>query len=163
MRALPAIAALGVLGAFLVTGRRDAWVTPPEGMRWEPLFRAATAAHGLPAGLLSRVAFQESRYDPNAYNERSDATGMMQIVPKWHPTVANYRDPAEAIPYAAGLLAGWHQRFGTWARALAAYNWGPTNLQKHLDRHGELVLESLPAETRAYVAGVTHDTGLGIA
>jgi soluble lytic murein transglycosylase-like protein len=129
-----------------------AWVTPAAGRPWEGAFVAASAQHGLPAGLLSRVAWQESRYDPQAYNAGSGASGMMQIVPRFHPGVDPWK-PDEAIPYAAGYLRQNFDRFGSWELALAAYNAGPGNVEKY-DR-------KVPpfAETVEYVRSILRDVG----
>lgn len=149
------------------------WVTPDigdirngekviySGVIWEPDFIAATRAKGLPDGLLSRVAWQESRYNPEAYNMGSTATGMMQIVPRWHPNV-DASNPKEAIPYAAGYLAALKYRFGSWSKALAAYNWGPGNLAKLMTEHPKDWIGYVPRETSKYVIGVINDTGLGL-
>ena len=127
------------------------WITPEAGQEYAPLFEAATAANGLPEGLLSRVAYQESRYDPQAFNEASGASGMMQIVPRWHPGVDPF-NPAEAIPYAARYLAEMFKRFGSWALARAAYNAGPGNVEKY---------GGIPPfqETQSYVASILRDLG----
>jgi len=100
-------------------------------------------------GLLLRVAQQESGFDPKAYNSRTTASGMMQIVPKWHPGVDPF-DPAQAVPYAAKYLSTLHNQFGTWKLALAAYNWGPGNLKKY-------GIDNAPTETRNYYTEILAD------
>lgn len=135
------------------------WTTPPAGAKYEALFIAASSAHQLPPGLLSRVAYQESRYRPDARSP-AGALGIMQIVPYWHPGV-DPLDPDDAVPYAAKYLRENFDRFGTWAKALAAYNWGPTALARAVQAHGEGGwLAAAPAETRNYVRDVTADTGV---
>jgi soluble lytic murein transglycosylase-like protein len=62
-------------------------------------------------------------------------------------------DPAQAIPAAGAYLRRLYDATGTWSKALAAYNWGIGNVQ----RKG---LAAAPAETRAYVAQITGDTGV---
>lgn len=106
------------------------WITPSAGQQFEPLFVSASERHGLPDGLLSRVAYQESMYDPQAFNATSGASGIMQIVPRFHPGVDAW-NPTEAIPYAASYLRQMFDRFGNWALALAAYNAGPTNVERY--------------------------------
>ena len=127
-----------------------AWATPTRGLPYESLFDSATRQYGLPDGLLSRVAYQESRYDPNAYNPVSGASGIMQIVPKWHPEVDNPFDPEEAIPYAAKYLRQLFDRFGTWELALAGYKAGPGNGGKYGG------IPPFP-ETQQYVQNVMAD------
>lgn len=130
------------------------WTTPYKGRHFEPLFLAATAKYGLPAGLLSRQAQRESGYDPVARSP-AGALGIMQIIPKWHPEVgeSGALDPTKAIPYAARYLRQLYDRFGSWTLALAAYNAGPGVVA----RYG-----GVPpyAETRAYVAAILPDVGI---
>lgn len=127
------------------------WNTPTNGLKYEKLFNAASNQYALPPGLLSRVAYQESRYNPNAVSP-AGAVGLMQIVPKWHPTAKPY-DPIDSIFYAAKYLRQLYDQTGSWANALAAYNWGIGNLT----REG---LENAPRETRNYIAEITRDTGV---
>lgn len=124
------------------------------------VFERAAAVYTLPDGLLESVAYQESRFRPDIIDgttrSSAGAVGIMQIVPRWHPEIgeAGAADPERAIPYAAKYLRSLYERFGSWRLALAAYNWGPTNVAA--DRTGA----SWPAETRAYVSEVTNRIGL---
>lgn len=116
---------------------------------FRPLFDSASAQYGIPPGLLMRQGEVESALDPNAINKSSNATGIMQIVPRWHPEVGvtGALDPARAIPYAAKILRQWRDQFGSWELALAAYNAGPANVQKY---------GGIPPfeETRNYIAKI---------
>lgn len=47
------------------------------------------------------------------------------------------------------------------AKAWAAYNWGPGNLDNALQRHGDNWLAHAPAETKAYVASNVRALGTG--
>ena len=120
------------------------------GKPYKAAFAAAEAKHGLPHNMLARLAWQESRYNPNAYNI-SGATGLMQIVPKWHPTV-NPKDPYASIDYAGKFLASLYKSTGTWELALKSYNWGLGNVQKWL--RGKL---KEPLETKLYSAQILSD------
>lgn len=132
------------------------WRTPPRGLKYEPLFIDAGILHNIPRGLLSRVAEQESAYNPEAISP-AGAKGIMQIIPRWHPTLDDPFDPNEAIPYAAGYLRDNRERFGSWRRALAAYNMGPTALQKIINKHGDDWIAHVPRETRNYVFNISRD------
>lgn len=140
----------------------DVFKTPAHGLQYENLFIKASEAYGLPPGLLSRVAQQESSYNKNAYNKRSGASGLMQIVPRWHPDAGDPFDPAQAIPYAAKYLRSLYNRFGTWEKALAAYNWGQGNLSKALANvePASMWRGELPTETFNYITKIKKDTGI---
>lgn len=137
---------------------RKTWAIPAKGMAYFPLFSQAEYQHGLPPRLLARVAQQESNYNPQAVNP-SGAQGIMQIIPRWHPGIDPF-NPNEAIPYAAKYLRENYDRFGSWAKALAAYNWGPTALAKAIDANGVRWLSVAPRETQHYVANIAGDLGL---
>jgi len=132
-----------------------AWRIPPKGQKYAPLFQAAEYQYGLPRFLLAKQAEQESAYDPEALSS-ANAQGIMQIVPRWHPGVDPY-NPNDAIPYAASFMRDLYDRFGSWRMALAAYNAGPTALQRRIDANGDQWLTFMPAETRNYVARITKD------
>lgn len=130
-------------------------VEVPE--RFKATFVSATARYSLPARLLERVAYEESRFREDIISGQTvssaGAQGLMQIVPKWHPTV-NALDPFASIDYAGKYLRQLFNQFGDWQLALAAYNWGPGNVSKSREP------SSWPAETRNYVASISTDVGL---
>ena len=105
-------------------------------------FEAAEKAYGLPKGLLINLAFKESTFNPEAVSPRG-ATGLMQIMPNIHKDV-DPKDPKASIHYSAKYLKKLYDRFGSWEKALAAYNWGEGNLSKY-------GMEKLPPETSKYV------------
>ena len=89
---------------------------------------------------------KESGFDPSAYNP-SGATGIAQIVPRWHPNV-DPSDPIASLQYAANLMANHLARYGgDYRLALAAYNAGPGAVQQY---------GGVPpyAETQNYVARI---------
>lgn len=148
-------------GLFMVASRKT-WAIPQKGMAWFPYFSQAEYQYGLPARLLARVAQQESNYNPTASNP-SGARGMMQIIPRWHVEPGlNVTDdnPVDDIFYAAKYLRENYDRFGSWSKALAAYNWGPTALARAIDTHGANWLSAAPRETQDYVTNVTRDVGI---
>ena len=151
---------------------RRKWTTPEKGMKYESLFINASKRYGIPDGLLSRIAKQESNYDPNAFNHTSGATGLMQIIPRWHPGLdgdpafdieldseAAY-NPEIAIPYAAKYLRRLYNKFQSWALAVASYNRGQGNIAKDLKNYGAAWLSNTHPETFNYVTNVFRDTGL---
>lgn len=129
------------------------WVTPAKGKQFDPLFDAAGAAYSLPDGLLSRIAYQESHYNPAAVSAKG-AQGLMQFMPATAADLGiDPTDPLQSVWGAAKYVRDLFERFGTWSQAIAAYNWGPGNVA----RKG---LNAAPQETRDYVASITQDIGL---
>ncbi len=100
---------------------------------------------GVPEKLFRKQIGQESGFNPDAFNAASGATGIAQIVPRWHPDV-DPRDPYASLDYAAKWMADLRRIYGSWRAALAAYNWGPAHVAKWDGRR-----ETLPAETRHYL------------
>lgn len=125
--------------------------------KYAPIIAGAEQQNGIPAGLLHRLIYQESRFRSDIIDGRTvssaGAVGIAQIVPKWHPGV-DARDPIQSIQYAAQYLATLRDRLGNWRLALAGYNWGPTNVSN--DKSGM----TWPKETRDYVAQISNDVGL---
>lgn len=117
--------------------------------------RAVEAANGIPPDMLLRLAYQESRFRDDIITGRTvssaGAKGMFQLMPlHW-----KYVDPTDwqaSADYAGAELRRLYRVFGTWALALAAYNWGEGNLKKY-------GIASAPRETRNYYAEILADIG----
>lgn len=156
---------LGVLalaGGVAVVASKS-WKTVKNASKYLPLLNAAESRYGIPHDLLARQAYQESRFRDDIVTGKAvssaGALGLMQIVPKFHPSIdpgdaaADARaalDPARAVDYAARYLVSLKKQFGSWSLALAAYNAGPGNVAKY---------KGVPpfTETRNYVAQITGD------
>ncbi|WP_432491095.1 NlpC/P60 family protein [Kineococcus auxinigenes] len=136
-------AAAGLAAAALVTGTtgaaatdstayvRPASLTTSKSAPYDAAFTAAEGRYGLPTGLLSAVAKQESGYDPDAMSP-AGAIGLMQFMPGTARDVGiDPRDPMQAIDGAGKLLASHLKTFGSLEKALAAYNAGPGNVRKY--------------------------------
>ncbi|MCX6397856.1 MAG: transglycosylase SLT domain-containing protein [Propionibacteriales bacterium] len=112
------------------------------------LFTRAAEKYGVPAGLLSAVAKQESGYNPKAVSP-AGAQGLMQLMPGTAKGlgVTNSFDPAQAVDGAARMLRDLTNRFGRTDLALAAYNAGPGAVLKY---------DGIPPypETQRYVRNV---------
>ncbi len=113
------------------------------------LFDALESKYGLPAGILDRMWAAESGRGHSMISPKG-ALGHFQFMP---PTAKAYglKDPfdlSQSADAAARYLRDLKNQFGDWTDAVAAYNWGPGNLQRHGLAHA-------PAETRAYVVKVT--------
>ena len=101
----------------------------------------AADANGLPLEFLTRLIWQESRFDPRAVSP-AGAQGVAQFMPKtavWRG-LANPFDPIEAITKSAELLRDLIMRtqFGNLGLAAAAYNAGPQRVQDWLARRRSL-------------------------
>ena len=151
------LAALSVGGGFAMFK----WEESAEGKKWAPALAAAEQKYGLPAGLLSRQALEESSFDPAViYGERGSsagALGILQLEPAYFSSVQVPRpftdaDVSAQIDQAAAEDARLYQVFGSWALALAAYNWGEGALQNFLTNGG-----AIPSQTQNYVAQITAD------
>ena len=114
---------------------------------------------------LALLPFIESAFDPQALS-RASAAGMWQFMPgtgRQFDLLQNVfrddrRDVLASTRAALDFLAKLHQRFGDWQLALAAYNWGPGNVARAVERNRLArkptdlsSLQKLPAETRNYV------------
>ena len=131
------------------------WVIPPIGRKFAEFFQRAEYLNNLPRHLLAKMAEQESNYDPGVQSS-AGAQGIMQIVPRWHPDVDPFNAP-DAIAYAGALLRKHFNKFGSWQKALAAYNAGSTKLQTEISENGVNWLANMPAETQKYVARIASD------
>lgn len=118
--------------------------------KFKPIFDAAERQYNIPTGMLLAMGRKESTFNPVALNTYSGASGIMQLRRPAHPSLKNPFNPNEAIFYAAKYLADMYRRFGSWPMALAAYNWGPTNVRKF--EAGEK--KSMPTETRNYISTI---------
>jgi membrane-bound lytic murein transglycosylase D len=120
---------------------------------------------GVPQDLIY-LAVMESGFQPQALNARSGAGGMWQFMPTGAYGLARNGwfderfDPQKSsIAYAKYMKALYNQ-FGDWYLAMAAYDWGPGNVQRAVMRTGyadfwELYRRNvLPAETKNYVPGI---------
>lgn len=142
---------------------------------YQPWIAEQESRYGIPDGLLLRLIWQESRFNPNASNP-SGARGIAQLMPgtaielglQVDSSTDERLDPDTSIEAAASYLEGLYNDFGDWLVALAAYNWGPGNMKKFLARQpiktssGAMVVFSAPpAETRNYVAMIGESSPWG--
>lgn len=113
---------------------------------------ATETALGIPAGLLARVAQQESHFRPDIISGQTrssaGAVGLMQLMPNIFKGAASMT-PEQQIAVAGAEMKRLHGVFGDWATAVAAYNDGQGNIRKVLAGK-----KSLPGETRDYMAHV---------
>ena len=131
--------------------------------RYREMISRVLREEGLPQDLIY-LAQAESAFQPLALS-RAGARGIWQFVAYrgmeygLHHTwwVDERQDPEKATRAAAEHLRDLYAQFGDWYLAMAAYNCGPGNVQKGIERTGyadfwELYKRNvLPRETRNYV------------
>ncbi|ABY28591.1 lytic transglycosylase domain-containing protein [Methylorubrum extorquens] len=115
------------------------------------LIESSAKARGLPVPFLTRLIWRESSFRLGALSP-AGAQGVAQFMPgtAQERGLLDPFDPEQAIPHAAHLLADLKRRFGNLGLAAAAYNGGAQRVTNWLAGSG-----GLPAETRAYVLGIT--------
>jgi soluble lytic murein transglycosylase-like protein len=98
--------------------------------RFRAAFARAAAATEIPLALLVATAYEESRMKPNAESE-AGARGLLQLMPATARSLSLAGDdPATNILAGARYLRRMLNRFGTVDLALAAYNAGPTAVER---------------------------------
>ena len=120
---------------------------------------------GVPQDLIY-LAVAESGFQPQALNGRSGAGGMWQFMPTGAYGLARNGwfderfDPEKSSLAYAKYMKMLYDQFGDWYLAMAAYDWGPGNVQRAVMKTGyadfwELYRRNvLPAETKNYVPGI---------
>jgi soluble lytic murein transglycosylase-like protein len=98
--------------------------------RFRASFAQAAARTGVPLSLLVATAYEESRMNPSA-RSGAGARGLLQLMPA---TARELRldgdDPAANVLAGAMYLRRMIDRFGSVDLALAAYNAGPTAVER---------------------------------
>lgn len=86
----------------------------------------AAREHRVPVLLLHALAFAESSCRADNVNDRTQATGLLQLIPGKSAaptyTQAQLRNPWLNAYLGAAHLRRWHNRCGTWRGALEVYN-----------------------------------------
>lgn len=117
----------------------------------EALARAlveASRAHGLEPAFVLAVIEVESRFDPYAVSHKG-ALGLMQVLPTTGAPIARrlgipWRgpqtlfDPHANVRIGVAYLSELLERYASVRAALAAYNWGPGEIDARL-RHGDVL------------------------
>lgn len=121
----------------------------PVDTAWlDQIISKASRKYGVEVGLIKAVIKAESDFNPQAVSS-AGACGLMQLMPATARSlgVKDSFDPEQNVMAGTRFLKDMLQRYnGDVDAALAAYNWGPGNVDKHPDR--------LPHETRGYLVRV---------
>lgn len=153
-----ALASLTTVG---VNYAMSAWMTSSNAQKWATALSNAEQTYGLPTGLLSRIAYQESRFIQSFIDgtraSSAGALGMMQLMPQFFSTVQrpvpfSDQDTLDQISQAAELLASLYTHFGDWTATVAAYNAGEGTIN-----HVLAGTANLPSETANYIANIAAD------
>jgi hypothetical protein len=116
---------------------------------------------GMPTEL-ALLPFIESAFNPQAVSS-ARASGMWQFMPrtgkdfdlKQNAFRDDRRDVLASTRAALDYLQKLYGMFGDWHLALAAYNWGSGNVDKHLAKNeGRLNKVGLPKETADYLTKI---------
>jgi membrane-bound lytic murein transglycosylase D len=121
---------------------------------------------GLPQDLIY-LAVAESGFQPQVVNRTSGAGGMWQFMPfqgayglERNGWFDERFDPEKSSLAYARYMKELYNQFGDWYLAMAAYNWGPGNVQRAVMHTGyadfwELYRRNvLPTATKNYVPGI---------
>ena len=107
-------------------------VTRSDGRRFDRLIRDAAADAGVPPAIVKAVIHAESAFNAGAVS-RAGAMGLMQLMPATARELG-VLDPFRAeqnVHGGARYLRHLHDRFGSWTPTLAAYNAGPTAVDRY--------------------------------
>jgi soluble lytic murein transglycosylase-like protein len=120
----------------------------PLPAQFRTAFEVASDRSGVPLSLLAAVAQAESNFEPNAVSH-AGARGLLQVLPSTAQELEiDLNSPGANVLAGARYLRRMLDRFNSLDLALAAYNAGPTAVE----RAGGPPTE----ETRAYVEEVTQ-------
>lgn len=156
--------AIGVIGNALID-RIYTWVYPEK---YHNIVVKYSEEYSVPEELVFAVIKVESDFDPMARSS-AGAMGLMQMLPSTYTWLASklseeareelLYDPETNIKYCTYYLSYLYSRFGTWEKAIIAYNWGEGNFSEFMEEHGytEGDYSSIPVkETKNYVKKVMH-------
>lgn len=126
----------------------------PSKAEIENIITHASKTYDVDPGLIKAVVRAESNFDVDSTSPKG-AMGLMQLMPETARElgVKNSYDPVENIMAGTRYLKSLLGRYdGNVTLALAAYNWGMGNVERHPER--------LPQETQTYIARINKFLGL---
>ena len=149
------------ISSYLVRGKASTQKIIGNSTIYFPVFEEYLEAHSLP-NELKYLAVIESHLNPNALSP-SGAAGLWQFMKptarKMGLVIDDYVDERKDIyrstDAALQYLQELHSRYQDWGLAIAAYNCGPTRINKELSKlNGKTfwdIRSSLPKETQNYL------------
>lgn len=95
------------------------------------LIEESARRYGVPVRIAQNLAMAESSMNPKAVSP-AGAIGVMQLMPSTARSLGvDPYDPAQNIEGGIRYLKQQYDRFGSWPLAVAAYNSGPSTVQKY--------------------------------
>lgn len=121
---------------------------------YKSLFSSLEAKYGLPPGMLSAIAAQESAGRSDAVS-KSGALGMFQFMPgtgrQYGLSNSDLMNPSLAAGAAAKFLSHLNQKYhSNIVNIVRAYNWGEGNLDSYLKTGRGVNGQAMPDETLNY-------------
>lgn len=155
---------LGVVANFVIDAIYRL-IYPEE---YHSLVKKYAEKYSVPEEIVFAVIKVESNFDPDVVSS-AGAVGLMQMLPSTYEWLTSklgdeyskddLYDPETNIKYGTYYLQYLYSRFGSWEKAIIAYNWGEGNFGEFLANEGytEGDYDSIPVdETRKYVKKVMH-------
>jgi soluble lytic murein transglycosylase-like protein len=105
---------------------------PTRSKVYDAVITTAALTYGVPAALVKAVIAAESAFDARAVSPKG-AMGLMQLMPATAADLGVH-EPFRAADNVHGgtrYLRTLHDRYGDWTRTLAAYNAGPTAVDRY--------------------------------
>lgn len=129
----------------------------PVGNPYVPMAWDDAQDVGLDPQIFVRQINQESGFSPDAFSH-SGAQGIAQLMPdQTHRLNLDPWEPRGALKAAARLMAQYQQHYGgDVAKALAAYDAGPDELDRALKRCGSGWQRCLPDKTQLYIQAILN-------
>lgn len=128
---------------------------------FESLIRSEAQRQGVDPDIALRMFMTETGGEKDATTavSKKGATGLGQLMKTAAKEMGlspeERTDPVKNIQASVGYLKKQLDRYGSYDKALAAYNYGPGNLDKHLARNaGKLNRTGLPQETADYLTKI---------
>lgn len=131
------------------------------------LINSKEITYQLPEGLLYGLVYTESRGNPRAYNEQTGASGLTQIISRYHPGAGeNLFDAESNLDYAARTIKRYAENFGSYAAAVAAWHSGEGRVSNSLAKGGDGIPGTKDSvtgiSTRSYVDRVLSFAGTNV-
>src|SRR5215469_529930 len=110
------------------------WMSTPRGQPaqtpFQPQIQRYANEYGLPPALFNALIHAESNFSPGA-RSNAGAIGLGQLEPDTARGLGvNPYDPEQNLQGAARYLRQMYDRFGSWSKAVSAYNRGPEGAEK---------------------------------